>query len=98
MAEDSRGHKRTEREEEVKGHGESEGSFFRPMPALNLLIHNYKNRKKQAVIIIREIRKDTHVLTQQQKGALGFVHAGHFSGIRIPVCLSNAGLTFRSQL
>jgi hypothetical protein len=28
MAEDSTGHKRTEREEEVKGHGESGGSFL----------------------------------------------------------------------
>ena len=40
-----------------------EGVFFRPIPALNLLIHNYKSRKKQTLIIIRESRNDTHVLT-----------------------------------
>jgi len=67
VAEDSTGHKRTEREEEVKGRGESGGSFFRPMPALNFLIHNYKSRKKQAMIIIRESRKDTHVFNTTAK-------------------------------
>ena len=65
MAEDSTGHKRTEREEEVKGHGESGGSFFRHMPALNFLIHKYKSRRKQAMIIIRQSREDTRILTQK---------------------------------
>jgi len=65
VAEDSTGHKRTEREEEVKGHGGSGGSFLRPMPALNFLIRKYKSRKKQAVIITRESRKVTRILTQQ---------------------------------
>jgi hypothetical protein len=68
------------------------------MPALNFLIHKYKSKKKQALIITRESRKNTRVLIQQQKGALGSVRAGHLSGIRIPFGHSNAGPTFRSQL
>jgi len=35
------------------------------MRALNFLIHKYKSRKKQAMIIIRENRKDTGIFTQQ---------------------------------
>jgi hypothetical protein len=77
VAEDGTGSKLTEREEEVKGHGERGGCFFRPMPALNFLIHKYKSRKKQVMIILRESRKVTRILTQQHCGALGYVRAGH---------------------
>jgi hypothetical protein len=44
---------------------EVEGVFFRLMSALNFLIHKYKSRKKQAVVITRESVKDTRIVTQQ---------------------------------
>jgi hypothetical protein len=97
VAEYSTGHNVHSAKRKLKAMEKVEG-VFRPMPALNFLIHTYKSMKKQVMIIMRERRKDSCILTQQHWGALGYVRAVHLSGIRVPFGHPSAGHTFRLQL